>query len=700
LTTQHPAELVGWTQARRTVHIGRDEVEVTRLAHAPFMQRAGLDDETRFVSAFRDATSTGTLPAHPPESLSRAFARASIIDPEVATTRIRNGIVTDLTDSADISVLRSAFSPLTVLPGEQPRGGAAGGRPGQVREPGEGSDAHAARLGLRVLAFDDTDHLRDWCADALTRSLTRAHKRGRPEEIAATGVRRPVAAYMALLQFDDGTASQWVPMLSDGISRLAVCAAGLLGLLDQDPTSAAETVARHLLPVHTLTPTSSAHELARRMRRNHQTSLDTYARHLDEDGVDEDGVRMRQFMTLPVDLHLLAVDAVTGEAHPMEPAMESVVSDCHTGVDGWAHEDDSRHCALRAIKRLVRAGLLGQDLFDLCANRADLETSTLLRQPPSPGLDAPHDHTSHDAEVDPVDRDKLLLRRAVTVMSTLLGPATYPGLKSALRATSGLPRLTLNQVVDFVAPLVCEPWGTMKPITRAWAYGGPVPTWIRETSLRPVHPADYLALVAIALDPRVSEADTTAARLELALAGGTALLADGVLTTALVGGSGSASTPLPFRGSVSAAVDALTGTEEGLTALAVAANHFRPSRSARSARLPALDLDRPDKVARDGVGVPVRITETILAEYAARAMDSDEPTSMPEAVASTQPTPLQNLQARARHLPADTRALLRDVELTKTLHDETGGPSGLSEHDLDTVHDALSRALKLAGRLT
>ncbi|MDO9398966.1 MAG: hypothetical protein Q7T71_20665, partial [Herbiconiux sp.] len=338
----------------------------------------------------------------------------------MSATRIRTGIVTDRTDSADIAVIRTTFSPLTVLPAEQPRGGAAGGRPGQVREPVEGANPDAHRLGLRTLVFDNTSHLRDWCTDALLRSLTRAIARGRPEEIAATGVRRPVAASMTLLQFDDGTASQWVPMLSDGISRLSVCAAGLLGQLgqlDHDPAAAAEVMALRMLPVGGLTATSSAHELARQMRRNHHTVALEYDRHVDEDGVDEQGVTMRQFLTLPADLHLLATDPWTGQPHPMELAMESVVSDFHTGVDGWVPEDNSRHTAKRALKRLVRSGSLDEELFGLCANTVDIREAALLQ---STGP-APEAVATTPANTS-ADLDRLLLRRAVTIMATLLGP--------------------------------------------------------------------------------------------------------------------------------------------------------------------------------------------------------------------------------------------------------------------------------------
>ncbi|WP_134765126.1 hypothetical protein [Nocardioides sp. 1609] len=705
MTESNTQHLYGAPQSRRFVHLNRDKIDITRMAPPPALETVTTSTETEYIAALTHAFSTGLLPQLLPDSFGRALARTSVAEPALTITRIRTGIVTDVTDTADIAVVRMRFSPMTILPGEQPRGGAAGGRPTQVREPTAGNEPVADRLGLRVLKFNDTDHLRAWCADALSRSLDRAMKRGRPQEIAATGVRRPVSAAMVLLQFEDGTSSQWAPMLSDGISRLAVCGAALLGQLDVDPVSAAEVIASHLVPASVLTPSSPAHELTRRMRRNHQSFIEQYKRHVDEHGADEDGVRLRQFLTMPADLHLLATDPETGNPHAMEPVMEAVVSDSHTGVDAWDAEDESRHTAFRALKKLAANAAISTELYDLCANRSDPRDTGILRTRLAESHRLPHDENPQvvDRDLD-VDHDQLLLRRAVTLMATLLGPSTYSQFKTALRDVSGRQRLTLNQVIDYLSPLVCEPWGTLKPITRAWAYGGPVPPSIGETTLVPLHPPDYLALVAIALNPAEPATAITHARLELALAGGTALIADGVLTTTIVGGSGSALSPLPFRGPVNAAVDALTHTEEGLTALAVAANHFKPGRSLRTARLPAIDMRQPDRVARDGVGIPIRTTETVLANYAAQATNVGTETrgAPPSSAPSTtpEPTPLANLQARARHLPTDTKALLQDVELTKSLHDETGGPTGLNEHELDAVHDSLSSALKLVGRLT
>lgn len=709
ITPEHPSTSAT-TRPHRVIHLGADEVAVARLAPEPIQHRPTAAHELGYITALAEAVERGVLPGRPPDGFGRALARAATDDPRSVIARIRNGLVTAHTEVSDVAVLRTRVSPFTVLPGEQPRGAAAGGRPGQVREPGAGQDAAASRLGLRVLHFDDLAHLHAWVADSLGRSLTRAIKRGRPQEIANTGVRRPVLASMVLLTFADGTAPQWAPMLSDGISRLAVCAASLLGVLDSEPHAAASAVADGLLNVgRGLTPSSPTYELARRMRRHHDSLVRQYRAHLTDEAdapgssgaPDESGVKIRQFLTLPVDLHLLAIDPTDGEPRPMETALETLVSDVHLGVDGWSHDDEGRHTATRALKRLAANGDITSDLLQLCMGSRDVQQVPELR--PSPiGYATSSDPmpTAHDA-IRPAaiaEQDRLLLRRAVSLMTMLLGPHLYPTVKSALREVSGRPRLTMQQTVEYVAPLLYEPWGTQKPATKAWAYGGPVPSWIRDTQITPAHPADYLELVQIALDPNAASHSVTAAQLELALAGGTALIADGILTTALVGGSGGSTSSLAFRGTINATVEALTQTEEGLTALAVAANHFRPSQNIRSARLPAIDLDQPDRVARDGMGIAIRTTEVALAHIAAQGgavAHEGQPTS--DAV---EPTPMQNLQARARHLPREARTMLHGVKLTKALHDETGGPTGLTENDLDAVHDALSQSLKLVGRLT
>lgn len=674
------------TNDTTTIRVGRDAVEVKRLAPEPVFRPALPRHEATFLRAFSRAEDAGLINEVPPEEMIRALSRAIADDPKTAVARIESGISELTTDIADVSVLRLTFSCLSVLPGDQPRGAATGGRPTQVPDPLEDLDEAADNLGLRVLTFENVKHLQDWCADAIARSLTRAKRRGRPQEIAATGTRRPISVSLVLLKFEDGTPSQWVPLVSDGISRLSVCAAGVLGVVDKAPEVAARKIAETLVAASVLNGESRSNDLVRRMQRNYQKQVERYENHVTEDGPDEVGVQIRQFLTLPADLYLLATESGTAEPHALETAMQGIVSDTHTGVDGWDPEDKSRHTIMRALAKMVEVDAISETFHSLCSGRV-----------PAAVVDEVHEPE------EGVRDDRVLLRRAVSILAVLAGQENFELLKKALREFGGHPQLTVNQVVEYIAPLVCEPWGTNKPMTKAWNYGGPVLPGLRYTDLVPVHPVDYLDLVEVAIDDDSTEEEVEAACFELALAGGTALLADGVLTTAVVGGSGGARTKLAFRGPVNAAIDALTETEEGLTLLAIGANEFNPQGRADKSRLPDVDFGKRDRIQRDGQHIPVAVTEVRIAELAAegdpaRATNGDD-ADEPEDDQKEQ-SPGDIIRALAESLPDGAHNLLKQIREVRDLSRQSNESTGLSEDDRDTIHDDLSEALKIIGRLS
>lgn len=660
-----------------SIRVGREDIEVKRLAPEPSKHLQMSRHEATFIKAFERAEAVGHLPAVPDEQMIRAFSRATSEAPKAVVGRIESGITTLSTDIADVSVLRTAMSCLGVLPGDQPRGAATGGRATQVPDPVENIEESEALEGLRVLTFEDPQHLRDWSADAIARSLERAKKRGRQGDIGATGTRRPISVSMVLIEFEDGTASQWVPMASDGISRLSVCAASILSVIDKKAEDAAKVVAAALVPDN-LDEGSGSHDLVRNMAKHHTKWVNEYHDHVTEDGPDENGVRIRQYLVLPADVYLLAVDSETGDPHEMESAMQGIVSDTHTDVDGWAPEDQARHTVIRALTQMVENEQISEDFYRLCTGRAPASVSDDIFEPEQG-----------------VSDDKVLLRRAVTIMAILLDRDTYTTFKRALRQFGGHGRLDLAKTVNYVAPLVCEPWGTAKPITKAWGYGGPVPPALESMSLIPQHPANYLDLVDLALDEDDPDAAEDA-RVELALAGGTALLADGVLSAALVGGTGGSKEPINFRGPVNAAVDALTRTEDGLTVLALAANNFSPTVEADKARPPQIDHEKADKVKRDGTGKPHRVTLRQIADLAVQG----DPSRKTDKGAGNNPKPKikeddeQMLRRLAADLVVTVHNLKQDVDQVVSQQGIAGGVStGLSPEDKAAMLADLTPAL-------
>lgn len=660
-----------------TIRVGREDIEVKRLAPEPSKHPQMPRHEATFIRAFERAQSNALLSTVPDVQMIRAFSRATSEAPKAVVGRIESGITTLSTDIADVSVLRTAMSCLSVLPGDQPRGAATGGRATQVPDPVENIEESEAHDGLRVLIFNNPQHVRDWSADAIARSLERAKKRGRQSDIGATGTRRPISVSMVLIEFEDGTASQWVPMASDGISRLSVCAASILGVIDKKPEDAAKVVATALVPDN-LDEASGSHELVRNMAKHHTKWVNEYLDHVTDEGPDEDGVRIRQYLVLPADVYLLAVDSETGDPHEMESAMQGIVSDTHTDVDGWAPEDQARHAVIRALTQMVENDMISEDFYRLCTGRAPATVSDEIFEPE-----------------DGVSEDQVLLRRAVTILALLLDGDMYSTFKRALRQFGGHGRLDLAKTVNYMAPLVCEPWGTAKPITRAWAYGGPVPPALESMSLIPQHPADYLDLVDIALDEDDPDA-AEAARVELALAGGTALLADGVLSAALVGGAGGSKESIAFRGPVNVAVDALTKTEDGLTILALAANNFSPTVEADKARPPQIDHEKSDKVKRDGTGKPHRVTLRQIADLAVQG----DPSRKTDKSGDNDPMPKveeddeQMLRRLAAGLILTVHNLKQDVDQVVSQQDTAGGAStGLSQDDKNTMLADLTPAL-------
>lgn len=660
-----------------TIRVGREDIEVKRLAPEPCNHLQMPRHEATFIKAFERAEAGGHLPAVPDEQMIRAFSRAASEAPKAVVGRIESGITTLSTDIADVSVVRTTVSCLGVLPGDQPRGAATGGRVTQVPDPVENIEESEALDGLRVLTFEDPRHLRNWSADAIARSLERAKKRGRPSDIGATGTRRPISASMVLIEFEDGTTSQWVLMASDGISRLSVCAAAILGVIDKKPEDAAKVVAEALIPDN-LDEDSGPHDLVRAMAKHHTKWIDQYLDHVTDDGPDEDAVRIRQYLALPADVYLLAVDSETGDPHEMESAMQGIVSDTHTDVDGWAAEDQARHTVIRALTHMAENEDISEDFYRLCSGRAPATVSDDIFEP----------------EVG-VSDNQVLLRRAVTILAVLLDWDTYSTFKRALRQFSGHARLDLAKTVNYVAPLVCEPWGTAKPITKAWGYGGPVPPALESISLIPKHPADYLDLVEVALNTEDPDG-ADAARVELALAGGTSLLADGVLSAAIVGGAGGSKEPINFRGPVNTVVDALTKTEDGLTILALAANHFSPTVEADKARPPQLDHKKADKVKRDGAGKPHRVTLRQIADLAVQGDpsrktdkgDNNDPKFKP------QEDDEQMLRRLAADLVVTVHNLKQDVDQVVSQQGIAGGAStGLSPEDKAAMLVDLTPAL-------
>lgn len=161
----------------------------------------------------------------------------------------------------------------------------------------------------------------------------------------------------------------------------------------------------------------------------------------------------------------------------------------------------------------------------------------------------------------------------------------------------------------------------------------------------------------------------------------------------MVGGSGGSRFALAFRGSVDAVVAALTRTEEGLTQLALAANAFRPARLARDARLPSVDMTSADRIARDGLGFALPVTQKQIAQLAAAAdSEHEDGEGDRSGSGSDEPTPEGLLQRLAAALPSSSSAVRKQFEDVLSRQETLRAPTALSSEDRRAILENLQAA--------
>lgn len=639
-------------------------IDVERLGRDVFDGQSATGPEC--LAAARQASIPGLQPRPLPKEVARVIATVSTEPREAVLDRLRSGLTVTATQPADVVSLRVLSATPLIFPGDQPRGASEGGRPLQVADPVDVPPAPDS-TGFRVLRFRDLAHLRGWVTDIIERSLAGASDTDKAREIAATGVRREIVTAPTRIDFENGSASQWVLMAYDGITRLSLCLAALLNVQHLETGRAAALLSEHLVPSSPgLNRKASATALLTQQRRSFGRLVERYQSGLVDGEPNEDAVWVRQHLHLPIDLHLAASDPHTGAPVPLHPSMGSVVTDAHVGVTSWRKPDLRLNSTQRAIRLLVEHDHLSAD-----------EADRFLR----PSFSS-----------DPSQR-RNMLRRGVEIVARFFGADLYNETKRALRRSTGARRLTSEQVMASLGPLICQPWGATRPASEAWSYGGVALSEIVGGTFEPTHPENYLDLVETALDPH------STARLELAVAGGIALIADGLLSTTFVGGSGGAREALPFRGTIDEALSNLARTREGLTALALAANHFDPlAHGPAAGRLPQVDMDASDRVLRDGAGQPVWTTTRILARQAAAGRDVDTPSAVDDAALPTSTAVVHDIIAR---LPQAVHDVLVAMETVADLlaSDDAPTSSGFAPEDREVITQDLAACFTTMARI-
>lgn len=529
--------------AHPVLHIGRDTVEVVALAPPPALQTLPRH-EASYLKTVNQA-----LP-HPIEAdLIRSFSRA-VADPAAGLEKLAAPLDWTGTAHGPVLSVKADLLALGTLPGPQPRG-----RTGQAyRSAAEPAIDHTD-TGQPRMIFDDVDHYRRWLTNSIARTMERAIKRRRHLEVAATGVRRDVACHLAVLSFRDGTADQYVVLVRDGITRWTCEHILRRGLEGQAPADAAAAIVDELLPREKLAATTDSRALSKHLHSLASKVQAEYEANLTPDGPNERAVLLRQATRMPATTHLALASGGTG----MAAAIDRIVADVHTDVELWSGEDADYHQARTVLEAMHDRGTLPDGVHEL------VEIPSAARP----------------------------LQRAVSIAAYAMGEG-FEEIKAEMRRQGMHSRVYSRRVTELLGPVLTEPWSQVKGVGNVWGYEGALP--VLAAPLTPTHPANYLDLVEHAL------ASNAAARDELRLAGGIALIAAGVVTTSLIGGSG-ASKGTSERMHLPTLFARLCETQEGLTQLAVAANTFVPD--AANNPLPAVDMTATDRVKRDGAGTPV-----------------------------------------------------------------------------------------------
>lgn len=523
-----------------TLHIGKEAVKVVSYAPEP-----SLVTLPRHEASFIKTLTTAMGGRAPDTGLIRTLAR-SVADPEKALGKLDAPLDWTGTAHGPVVSVRTDVLACGVLPGPQPRG-----RTGRDhRSTSEPTVEHTDKGQIR-LVFESIDHFVQWLQDSIARTMTRAIKRGRHLEIAATGVRRDVACHLAVLSFRDGSAEQDVMLVRDGISRWTSAHVLRLGLAATAPAEAASQIVNNLVPKTKLATTTDTRALSKQMHVVATKVQQEYDANITPTGPTERAILLRQASRMPATIHLARSDEGPGLA----AAIDRIVADVHTDVEKWDEEDADYHQVRTVLEAMHDSGTLSDELYDLLNNTEDRP-----------------------------------LRRAVDLAAFAMGEGFEP-IKTEMRNQGIFKAVWARRVTELMGPVLTEPWSQIKGVGTVWGYDGALPVLGR--SMVPSHPKDYLDLVGPALEGDQDACD------ELRIAGSIALISNGIVSTSIIGGPGGSKRD---RMSLSRLFGTLSKTEEGLYQLAIASNTFAPASVINP--VPAVDMDRTDRIERDGAGAP------------------------------------------------------------------------------------------------
>ncbi|MFD7458435.1 MULTISPECIES: hypothetical protein [unclassified Streptomyces] len=592
-----------------TVEWGKETVVVSDFPRT-LPGASAVDDRAKLVRA-----GTANPLAGLTEDAWHAVARASTA-PALVAHQLRppasDGSGLLLEEHVDGATLRSVHSRVwlsELFPGIQPR---TSQEKLDVDDPKVIGEADGDRpLALLRYRYEDRDHLWEHIKQTLSVTL---HRNSYAESILARRVTRALIVHPVVFEFEDGGEPVTALVARDGITRLASAwkVLGGAGLTNEEIAAQA---ADALLTERR----QPANEPRKPLTQRLALGREEYRRHLHEEfttAIDAAGaggavtdrtVRIAQTYLVPAHI------AVGIEGHELsalrvedvfDDALRSILASVHVEFKPWDDAAQNVEVATRALKLVAQTRSAEWGMEKLLQDVHALATGRLPETAVPDVFDDPR-------------IPRTALWRAVYLVHALTRPPLHEELKTRAKDIKNDRRMSTKGYAGLLGPVIDLPWRSEKgsalaQARNAWSNGGVLCADVLADGWNPVPTDDFTSLVEPALKGDVH------ARCTLAVAGGIALIADKLLTRNV--GSAVAAVrqvgKVPFRADVSVVIGGLAGRDNaaGLWLLAHAAQRFRsgtmPGNTSARPRLGAgatppyqhvaVDLDAPDRVARDG----------------------------------------------------------------------------------------------------
>ncbi|HLL37720.1 hypothetical protein [Streptomyces sp.] len=618
-----------------TVEWGKETVVVSDFPRT-LPGASAVDDRAKLVRAGAANPHAGLT-----EDAWHAVARASTAPMLVAhqlrpPTSDGSGLL--LEEHVDGATLRSVHSRVwlsELFPGIQPRTSQEKLDVDDPKVIGEADGDHP--LALLRYRYRDRNHLWEHVKHTLNITL---HRNSYAESILARRVTRALIVHPAVFEFEDGDEPVTALVARDGITRLA-SAWKVLGGAALKNEEIAEEAADALLTERRQPANEPRKPLTQRLalgREEYRRRLhDEFTAAIDAAGasgaVTDRTIRIAQTYVVPTHI------AVGIEPHELsalrvedvfDDALRSILASVHVEFKPWDDAAQNVEVATRALKLVAQTrsaewGMekLLQDVHALATGRLpEAAVPEIFDDPRIPGT---------------------ALWRAVYLVHALTRPPLHEELKARAKDIKNDRRMSTKGYAGLLGPVIDLPWRSEKgsalaQARNAWSNGGVLCADVLADGWHPVPTEDFTSLVEPALK------GDAGARCTLAVAGGIALIADKLLTRNV--GSAVAAVrqvgKVPFRADVSVVIGGLAARDNaaGLWLLAHAAQRFRsatmPGNTSARPRLGpgavpppyqhvAIDLDAPDRIARDGGAERALTTwDVVYASDAERAEEKIE----------------------------------------------------------------------------